>query len=137
MHKSLIAFAFLLLTGCGASSLNQLHEQGVQSVNEIPVNYQAAFRNLRQQLDKCIGLDGRVLTRAKIDNQLYTDIQEGHFTWVMTNAFSSSSPMIDVRIKAIDSDKTSLTITTQNKTQMNAWHDKFVSWSSGDFVPCR
>ena len=137
MHKSFITLAFLLLTGCAASSLNELQEKGHQKIDEIPVNYQAAYRNLRQQLEKCRGLDEKILKRSRIDHQLYTDIQEAHFTFIQTSAFGSGSPTMDIRLKPINSEKTEMITTTHYQAAMNAWHSDFVSWASGNFTPCR
>ena len=133
----MFALAILLLTGCAANSLNDLYEKGYQQSDVIPVNYQAAFRNLRMKLDECIGLNGRMLDRTKINNQIYTDIEEGQFTWVMTNAFSSDSPMTDIRLKKIDKNNTKIVVTSISKTSINNWYEKYKSWASGNFTPCR
>ena len=114
-----------------------MHEKGYQQSDEISVNYQAAYRNLRQQLEKCRGLDEKILKRSRIDHQLYTDIQEAHFTFIRTSAFGPGSPTIDIRLKAIDNDKTEMKTTTHFKAAMNSWHSDLVSWASGNFVPCR
>lgn len=137
MHKSFIAIAFLLLTGCATGTLNDLQEKGYQQSDELPVNYQAAYRNLRQQIQKCRGLDEKITNRSRIDHELYTDIEEAHFTFVLTSAFGPGAPTTDVRFKAIDDEKTLMTMSTKYKSHMNARYEKYKAWASGNFVPCR
>ena len=126
----------LLLVGCGASSLNQLQKDGEHWSTEIPVGYQAAYRNLKQRLQECIGLDPNLLSmRKKIRYELYTDIKEGYFTYV-TTGIGGDTIWLDIRINGIDENRSNLSITTANKTIMKSWKEQTKAWASGEYHPC-
>ena len=72
--------ACVLLASCAPNTASQLRDEAAGTLSlDVEKNYQAVYRDLRAELQRCFNR-GAPLATQRVDSELYTDIQQGELT---------------------------------------------------------
>ena len=97
----------VLLASCATSNVKELKRYSGNSVEfTVEENYQRVYKNLLDKLHECKGeVWAGESASYRIRDELFTELKEGHITFIMSNA-GSQSYYIHIDFTSIADEKT-------------------------------
>lgn len=123
MNKTILIITCIFLASCTANNVKESKKRTASSVEfTVEENYQHAYKNILDKMHVC---KGEVWTGEsasyRIKNELFTELKEGHITFVMYNSGRQSY--------YIHTDMSSI---AGNKTKAKAY---IYNYTGKDYIP--
>ncbi|HTJ95932.1 MAG TPA: hypothetical protein VL381_00550 [Rhodocyclaceae bacterium] len=78
--------ALLALGGCAAASVKDLKADPAATIQfDSQLNYQRLYKNLLAKFNECVGSSTFILSNARVEHALYSDLHEADISYVMDN----------------------------------------------------
>lgn len=95
-----VAAALVLQTACAPMSAQGIRDAGNTQSFTVPINYQAAYRILLDEMRRCMQ-GGLITATVIVHGDLFTDIHKGVITPTMHGGFGAM-PLVVVDIVELD-----------------------------------
>lgn len=123
MKKLILIITCVFIASCAASNVKEIKKYSGSSVEfTVEENYQLVYKNLLDNIHECKGeVWAGESASYRIKDELFTDLKEGHITFIMYNNGSQSYYI-----------HTDMTLIADNKTKVKSY---IYDFTGEDYLP--